>query len=371
MLAVAEELRRQKPSAKLVYVIGAGDRLADLPREHLAIDTVVSIRAGKFRRYHGEGWRQLLDISTLLKNLRDAVYVIVGCWQSWRLLGRERPDIIFIKGGFVGVPLGLAAAVRKVPFITHDSDAVPGLANRIIARWARLHAVALPKENYPYPTAKTLTVGVPVGKGFAEVSVRQKAAWRKELGIAEGAPTLLVTGGGNGSVLLNEAVTSISAALFEKVPELHILHITGRKKKAAVQAAYSRDVPSKKSQLIVEEFVPELYKYSGAADVIVARAGANTMADFAAQSRACIIIPNPLLTNGHQLRNAEAMAKGNAVEVVEESVLEADEDALLSAISRLLADPKRRTLLGRRLHEHSRPDAAKHLAELLIHEAED
>src|SRR5690348_5070948 len=86
LLAVAAELKRQQPKAKLIYIGQRGDKLGDIPANHPAIDQVFTVRAGKFRRYHGEGLLQLLDIPTLLKNLRDSIYVLIGLIQSRRLL---------------------------------------------------------------------------------------------------------------------------------------------------------------------------------------------------------------------------------------------------------------------------------------------
>src|SRR5207253_4160634 len=116
------------------------------------------------------GWKNLIDIPMMLKNLRDAFRVVIGMWQSYRLLKKLKPSVIFIKGGFVGVPVGLAAAKRKIPYVTHDSDVLPGLANHIIARWASAHAVAMPKQLYHYPQDKTYTVGVPVSGEYREVT---------------------------------------------------------------------------------------------------------------------------------------------------------------------------------------------------------
>src|SRR5665213_182798 len=88
ILAVAAELKRLRPGIRLVYIGQRGDALGDIPAKDENIDEVFTVRAGKFRRYHGEGLRQVLDISTMFKNIRDAFYVLVGLWQSWRFMGR-------------------------------------------------------------------------------------------------------------------------------------------------------------------------------------------------------------------------------------------------------------------------------------------
>src|SRR5579883_1409738 len=110
ILAVAEAIKRGQPDIRLVYVGFIGDKLADIPKQSPYIDEVRQVRAGKFRRYHGQGWRQWFDIPTDLKNLRDAWFTLLGTWQSYRLLGKLKADAILMRGGFVGVPVGLAAA---------------------------------------------------------------------------------------------------------------------------------------------------------------------------------------------------------------------------------------------------------------------
>jgi len=118
LLAVAHELKQSRPEVRIVYVGQRGDRLGDIPAQDKNIDASYMVRAGKFRRYHGEGLKQLLDIPTMLKNIRDAFYVLIGIWQCFWLLGKLGPDAVFIKGGFVGVPVGIAAALRRIPRTT-------------------------------------------------------------------------------------------------------------------------------------------------------------------------------------------------------------------------------------------------------------
>ena len=174
ILAVAAEIKRQQPDTRLVYIGQIGDNLGDIPAQDPNIDQVYSIRAGKFRRFHGEGLIQFLDISTTYKNVRDFFYVFIGIYQSWRLMKKIQPDVIFSRGGYVSVPVALGAHLNKIPYITHDSDPIPSLANRIIARWATIHAVALPKKIYNYPPDKTVTTGIPINDKFVSVSTTLK-----------------------------------------------------------------------------------------------------------------------------------------------------------------------------------------------------
>ncbi len=353
----------------IVYVGQKGDSLSDVPARDPNIDAVKSVSAGKFRRYHGEGLKQLLDVKTMFLNFRDVFRVLVGIFQSWRLLRHERPDIIFIKGGFVGVPVGLAAAWLHIPFITHDSDAIPGLANRIIARWARKHAVALPTEVYSYDPAKTVTVGVPTKAEYQFVTPDMKAAYRKELNIPQTAEMLFIIGGGLGAQRINEAIAGAMPDLMNQLSDLYVVHGAGRANEEAVRTRYQELLkPEDFARVQVMGFLHDVYRYSGAADVIVTRAGATNLAEFAVQGKACVVVPSPFLTGGHQLKNAKYLEEQQATEQVSEAEIEANPHILAERVSALLADPARQTALGQKFTSFGHPNAAKELAQLLLNE---
>lgn len=367
-LAVAHELKQLRPNARITYISQTGDALSDVPEHDKNIDQVLHIRAGKFRRYHGEGWKQLLDVVTLYKNLRDAVWVLIGIWQSFFLLGKLKPDVIFTRGSFVSVPVCLAAAMRGMPYITHDSDAIPSLANRIIARWAKAHAVALPKEVYTtYPPNKTITVGVPISHKFHPLNAEEVRAERRRLGLEKAGKVLFMTGGGNGAARLNKAFMSCVPELLERYPDLRVVHITGRSLEADARQRYRQFLSlGDKKRVEVKGFVTNLHQYSGAADVIVTRAGGTSMAEFAAQAKACVVVPNPQLTGGHQLKNAKVLADRKAIRMVSEDNLASDPLALMPALTDLFDNPDKAKVLGAKLSELAQPNAAHLLAVLLL-----
>lgn len=287
------------------------------------------------------------------------------------LLRKIAPKKVFIKGGFVGVPVGLSAAFWRIPYITHDSDAIAGLANRIIARWATLHAVALPKNTYAYPQNKTITVGVPIAAEYCMVTETLQAKYKQEIGIPKSSKLILVTGGGLGSQLINNSVIEMSKEVLIAHPEAYIVHTAGHAHKTTVLAAYEKVLNKKELQRVsVHEYLKGLYTYSGAADVVIARAGATNMAEFAAQGKACVIIPSPFLAGGHQLRNAEAYASARAVTVIQQSELEDDTSVLTHAVQVLLDDDKKRQAMAKQLHSFAYPDSAQKLASLLLDNTE-
>jgi UDP-N-acetylglucosamine--N-acetylmuramyl-(pentapeptide) pyrophosphoryl-undecaprenol N-acetylglucosamine transferase len=370
LLAVAHELKHVQPDVKVLFVGQRGDSLGDIPAQDEDIDAVFTVRAGKLRRYHGEGVAQLLDIPTLLKNIRDMLWTVMGIWQAFWLLRRLRPDVVFVKGGFVGVPVGLGAALLRIPYVTHDSDALPGLANRIIAPWASKHAVALPAEIYTYPPEKTVMVGVPLAHHYQPVTAPAMRMYRKQLSLDQFEQVVFVTGGGLGAQRLNDAVFDCVPDLLRRYPALSIVQLAGRNQEADLRQRYKNELSLHDQKRVqVRGFVTNLYAYSGAADVIITRAGATSIAEFAAQAKACIVVPNPLLAGGHQLKNAKVLADRKAVKMVNEDVLNHDHHALLPPLVELLDNPDKAVALGKSLATLAQPDAAQHLAMVLLEAA--
>ena len=365
ILAVAHELKLLQPDCRVVYVGERGGKFQSLTEGQSDIDEVHSIFAGKFRRYHGESWlKRIIDVYTNLKNLRDALYVGLGYLQSFRLLGKVKPDVVFLKGGYVGLPIGLASATRHIAFVTHDSDALPGLTNRLVARWAAVHATGMPAEYYTYPAESQRYTGVLVGEQFKLVDDDLKLKYRKELKLPVDSVVLVVTGGSLGAERLNAAFGQIVEELLLKYPKLVVIHQVGKGKTGLYEKLDYGD------RLVELEFMQGMERYTGSADVVITRAGANTLAELGVQGKACVVVPNPLLTAGHQLKNAEYLVSHQAVLAVGEDTFSNDNSALLSAIEELLNQPAKREELGTKLHSLTKPQAAKELAQILIDAAD-
>lgn len=367
-LAVAAELKRADPSASVRYILDRRSPYRQTVAQHPAVDVVHCIFAGKLRRYHGVSTsRQLLDVPTLLRNIRDIFYLLVGIGQALYILAAHRPQALFIKGGFVGVPVGLAAALLRIPYVTHDSDKVPGLANRIIAPWARIHAVGMPVSNYAYDPAKTIEVGVPIDEvHYLRVTESAQAEYKQALGIPSADRVVLVIGGGGGSRAIDDVMESVAPTLLEMLDDVHIVHIFGKLNQHMLDNRYAGLPNGLLSRIHKISYTDRLYTYSGAADVIVTRAGATNMAEFAAQAKACVVIPAAHLTGGHQLKNAQVYADAQAAVVLDESVLAATPATLTDALMQLLNNRTYRKKLGDALHVFGRPHAATKLAALVI-----
>lgn len=318
------------------------------------------IYAGKFRRYHGESLiARLTDLKTIWLNVRDFFYVLRGFAQAVRMLRKTRPDAIFIKGGFVGVPVGLAAALLKIPFITHDSDTTPGLANRIIARWARLHATGMPAELYPYKKAKTAFVGIPVPEEFRHASKKDTQQAKKQLGMPLQAQLLVVTGGSQGSIRINKTVRAIVHELLEQHQNLHIVHHVGVGNES-IYSGYMHE------RLHIEPFIEAFAGVITAADVVVTRGGANSLAELGVVGKPAIVIPSPFLAGGHQLKNAKYLSERAAIIELDEDDLQDNPQLLKEAVSDLLNDSSKAHELAKNINNATKHDAAKEIAKLLL-----
>jgi len=364
LLSLAQEIKARRPDCQIIYVGHKGDDFDSLHARAKAIDFLVFINAGKFRRYHDSRFGGLLDTKTLALNARDFFRLPGSIISSWKLMRRFKPDVMFSKGGFVAVPVGIAARLSGVPIITHDSDTVPGLANRIIGRWAKLHATGMPAKYYNYPKDKIEYVGIPIDERIKKVTPRIQADCREQLGLPKSANVLLLSGGGNGSMRLNELMLSVAKNLLEADLSLYILHISGQAHLQTVKAAYKDKLTKmEQARVIVEGFTPDFYAYSAAADLVVTRAGATTLAELAVEGKACIIIPSPFLAGGHQLQNAQQLADTGAAVIADETI---EPDEFLVLVSELLSNDHRRFELSKNLYAAAKPDATPRLADLII-----
>ena len=152
LLAVAYEFRTRNPGTTLVYIGEKNGKFSYIAENSNLFDELYFVSAGKLRRYHGESLlTRLFDVKTNILNIRDVFRLLAGLVQSYFLFRKIQPDALLLKGGYVGVPVASAGRLHHVPYITHDSDALPGLSNRLAARWARYHATAMPAKYYSYP----------------------------------------------------------------------------------------------------------------------------------------------------------------------------------------------------------------------------
>lgn len=269
------------------------------------------ISSGKFRRYRS--W----------KNLTDPFRVLHGFFQARRLLGRIRPNVVFSKGGFVSVPVVMAAKTRHIPVIIHESDLTPGLANKLAMPSATKVCCNFP-ETLPYlPKEKAVLTGSPIRQGLLHGN---KQAAKDFCGFTGDLPILMVMGGSIGSVYINNAIRECIDTLLTKY---QIIHLCGKgnideslkDKKGYAQFEY------------ISENLPDLF---AAADLVVARAGANSICELLALHKPNILIPlSRNASRGDQILNANSFAKQGFSAVLEEE--EVTSEKLMATIDDVMA----------------------------------
>lgn len=325
----------------------------------IPIQTIV---AGKLRRYNNLSlWRQLLrPITIVLPNIRDMFFVLCGIVQSTVRLTLWRPDVVFTKGGFVCLPVGIAAKMLGIPLVIHDSDAYPGLTNRILAKWASAIATGAPLKHYPYPAAISRYVGIPIASEFTPLTEAERMQAKQELDIDPARPMVVITGGGLGAVRINNAV---AATLSQLLPMCSVILISGSGQYDELRAT----TPQDDSRFQLHAFVSNgMATMLGAADIVVTRAGATTILELAALAKPTVLIPNGYLTGGHQLKNAAAFAEDNAVSVIDEHQLDARPVILVDTIAALLADKSKMVQMSQAFHKFAKPHAAKDMADMIL-----
>lgn len=265
------------------------------------------ISTGKLRRYFD------------LKNLSDPFRVIKGFSEAKKLMKELKPDVVFSKGGFVAVPVVLAAKSKKIPCIIHESDMTPGLANKIAIPNASKVCCNFPETLEKLPEGKAVVTGTPIRKELFNGNAAEAMTF---CGFTEIRPTLLIMGGSTGSVKVNESIWSCLDTLTKTY---NIIHLCGKDK---VNEKYN-NVPN----YIQFEYVKqELSNILALADIVVSRAGANAICELLALRKPSVLIPLSLnASRGDQILNAKSFDKsGYAKLLLEEDVTDT---SLLEAIN--------------------------------------
>lgn len=356
-----KELRTQHPRAELRFWADKhfGNQAKAIVHKYdelIPVDTIIS---GKLRRYHHLSLMQhILWPSLMWHNFIDGFKVLAGTVQSFGKLVAWRPDVIFTKGGFVCLPVGFAARVLRIPLVIHDSDAHPGLTNRILAKWATKIATGAPLEYYNYPADRSVYVGIPISEAFHPYSASEQHEAKKEWNVSLTKPLVVITGGGLGAKRLNNVV-------MQALPELSdtaVVLVAG----AGHYEELKDTAPKNSPNFQLHAFVDKMPSLLGAADVVVTRAGATTILELAALAKPTVLVPNGTLTGGHQLKNAAVYSEAQVAIVLDEPTIAAEPSLLIKAIKSYLKDQKTTTAMTKRFHKFAKPNAAKDTAKLIL-----
>jgi len=357
-LAVAESLKALDPVAEILY-IGQANSMEARVSAAAGLD-FAAIKAGKFRRLHGANvFSKLLNPATLHLNARDLGRLVSGVGGSLQILRTWKPDVVFVKGGFVGLPVGLAAKLLGIPYIIHESDVSPGLTNRILGKWALKVATGFPVKSYhDFPPAKMVYVGNPVRE---ELLRAHRLDGLVKFKLEQKLPVVLVTGGSLGAVTVNDVMLDSAHLLLD---HCQIIHLTGEADFERVKFELGRMKLEHADRYHIYSFLMgDMAKALAVADVVVARAGANTIAELAALGKPTVLIPNYLMA-GHQTENAKQLARVGAARVIDEPSL--TPELLAGEVDRILESEEEQRALSTAIRTFAKADANEELARLIL-----
>lgn len=309
-----------------------------------------------FRGLRARGFDRARPWTLVTSSVRIAASTVT----AWRWFGAEKPDAVLGFGGYVSIPVGFAAVLRGVPLILHEQNSVPGMANRVLSRWATRVAVTYEEsaQLLAHPQRVVVT-GNPVREA---VTGSRRDAGRLALGLPEAARVLLVFGGSRGARHLNSALVAIRSRLVAE-QDLHIIHVAGAAEAATVRDALTAAGGDADGRWRVLEYLDDMGSALAAADLVVARAGATSIAEITALGLPAVLVPYPYATDDHQTKNARTMVAHGAAELVADKDL--DDERFGDILVGVLGDPARRATMSDASRALGRPDAANRVVAIV------
>lgn len=352
-LAVAGELRRR--GCALLLFISA--RAVDQQALRAAVGQAAEAAPNGASE---AGWQVVTLPAVGLQTGRRLAFV-VGLWRSWRVaraaFREHKPAAVLTMGGFTGVgPIWAGKRFRAKTFL-HESNAIPGRANRWLAPRVDGAFVGFSEAATRLRARRVVVTGTPVRPEFVPAPAE---AARTELGFDPARPVVLVMGGSQGATGINRLVTAALPTLARRAPHWQWLHLTGANDHAAVKAAYA----AAGVRAVVHEFFGPMHRALQAASAAVSRAGASTLAELAAVRVPALLVPFPWAADKHQLHNALAFARAGAALVLEEK--RATPEGLAERLWELIENPAATEPMRRALAEQHAPQAAARVAQEIL-----
>jgi UDP-N-acetylglucosamine--N-acetylmuramyl-(pentapeptide) pyrophosphoryl-undecaprenol N-acetylglucosamine transferase len=339
-IAIAQEFIARSPRREAVFV-----------GTEYGLEKTIVPKAGFPLEFISVGGLKGKSIGQTVKNL---FRLPMGFLSSWALISRHRPAAIVGVGGYASGPVLLAGAIRRVPTLIHESNAYPGLTNRLLARVVTEVAVGF-SAALPRLKRKGTVTGNPIRREFFDIPKvnREPATVNREGG------RLLVFGGSQGSRILNETMVAALPRL-AGIPGLEIVHQTGPAHHEKIAGLYAG---SALPRARVVPYLDRMWEEFAAADLVVSRAGAMTVGELCAAGRASLLVPFALATNNHQEENARVVERAGGAVVITEAEL--TRDRLADAIASVLGDPGRVARMGEAARALAVPDASARIVKII------
>lgn len=351
-IAIARELEKLANPVEFLFV-GTKDGLESdiVPKEGYRFTTVEV--AGIERRL---SWR----------NVKTLCRTVSGLWHSRSIISNFKPDIVIGTGGYVCGPVLLMAALMGIPTLVQEQNAIPGITNKILARFVDKIAVGYSEAIKYFPhTRKVIVTGNPIRSDVLAIT-REEGQRALELDVNK--KMLLVSGGSRGAQSINKAMIAVAKALSGR-GDIQVLHVTGKNDYNNIVGLYNQNGINieKNGNIIVRPYLYNMPCALAAADLAVFRAGAIGLAELTAQGIPSILVPYPYAAENHQEHNARVLEKNGAAVVIRDADLTGE--LLLHTIEGLLTNREALQAMSLASKQMGHPDAAAHIAGLAIAQA--
>lgn len=343
LVTVAKKIKEKVPGCEFIFM-GPDGKMEKEIMGKSGIGTK-KVMAGKMRRYFS------------LMNLADIIKIPIGIIQALIHLLIFMPDAIFSKGGYASLPVVLAGWAYRIPILIHESDANPGMANSMLAKFSKRVAVSYPQAEEYFPADQVVLTGNPIRE---EIRNGDKSRARATFHLTDSKKVIFVVGGSQGAKSINNKILNILPELLRAYQVIHqtgnanfeeVKHVAGE---LGIKAGHEGYYP-------IGFYGDEISDILAVSDLVISRASANTISEIAACGKPSILIPLSNSANDHQRMNAYAIAKNGGCVVLEENNL--GEHMLIEKINEIMSNEELRAKLSKNIQAFYHADATEKIAE--------
>ncbi len=341
-LALINEIKKIEPKAEFLY-IGTEEGLES---------SLVTREGIPFKTIHITGFKRKLS----LDNLKTVMRFLNGVSSSKKMIKEFKPDVVIGTGGYVCGPVVYAAAKLNIPTIIHEQNSVPGLTNKFLSRYVSKVAISFEESSVFFPANKVVYTGNPRATEAALVKEKDRLS---DIGLNKKKKTVLIVGGSRGARPINDAFLEVLNEAGTRTYQF--LYVTGDVHYENVMAEVKKQ--GNPENVKIQPFIHNMPEVLKNVQLIVARAGATTLAEVTAIGLPSILIPSPYVTNNHQEKNARALSENNAATIKLEK--EMSGSVLLKEIDDIMYDDKKWNEMHTAALKLGKPEAAKEIFELM------
>lgn len=341
-LAFIRYVQKIQPDSEFLYV-----------GTHRGLENKIVPETGiSFKTIKIQGFKRSLS----LDNLKTVQLFIESIKRSKEILREFKPDVVIGTGGYVSGSVVYAAARMKIPTIVHEQNSVPGITNKFLSRFADRVGICFPDAAQYFPQNKTVLVGNPRAQ---EVVTSGKSEVLSDYGLSSDIPTVLIFGGSQGALKINQAVIQALPKFAQK--DYQVLYASGDRYFNELSEKF--DVEKISANLSLQPYIKNMTDVMANVDLLIGRAGATSIAEFTALGLPAILIPSPYVTNDHQTKNAQSLVNAGAVKMIPDADLTGEN--LVEAVDEIMNNQETREMMAKASRQEGIPDAAERLWSLV------